>query len=260
MSREPDLTLANARARGQGSAHLDADPTYARRYVRRISPVLSWGISRWTGLAADHVTIASIGVGSVGGLLLAAGTLPSDLAALVLIQFGYLLDVADGEVARIRGSAGRRGTYLDLIGHVLTNRALYAGSSISLLAVTDRAPWAIGVALLTMAFAWPFGYYARLHVVGVPGMSPDHAPRVSAAPPRPGVLGAVRLFYDNAKFLWNVPASTNLFCLAIIVDCVRFLGGAGSALAVPVLFAVFGPSLALKQILHAVALLRRPDW
>ena len=260
MSREPDLTLAAARARGQGSAHLDADPTYVRRYLRKISPVLSWAIGKWTGLAADHVTVASIAIGSLGGLLLAAGSLPFDLAALVLLQFGYLLDIADGEVARIRGTAGKRGTYLDLIGHVLTNRALYAGASISLLAITDRAPWAIGVALVTMAFSWPFGYYARLHVVGVPGQNPDHAPRATAAPSRPGVLGAVRWLYDNLKFLWNVPASMNLFCVAIIVDCVRFLGGAGSALAVPVLLAVFGPSLALKQILHAVALLRRPDW
>lgn len=260
MSREPDLTLADARARGQGDAHLDADPTYARRFIRKISPGVSWAIVRWTGLAADHVTFASIGAGVVGGLMLGFGSLAFDVAALVLIQLAYLLDVADGEVARIRRSAGKRGTYLDLIGHVLQNRALYAGAAISLLAVTDRAPWAIGAALLAMAFAMPFGYYARLHVVGVPGLHPEHGEKILAGRSTPGLVGTMRSIYDRSKFLWSVPASMNLFCVAIIVDCLRFVAGAGSALAVPTLIALFGPSLAVKQVLHALLLLRRQEW
>ena len=245
---------------GQGSSHLDADPTYARRFVRKVSPPLSWAIVRWTGLAADDITFASLGLGVVGGLAVSVGTLPFDLAALLLLQGAYLLDVADGEVARIRGTAGKRGTYLDLIGHVLQNVALYTGASISLLAVTDRAPWAIGVSFLALAFALPFGYYARLHVVGVMGDHPEHPGRFIAQPWEPGMGGAVRSVYRRVKFIWSVPASMNLFCAAILVDCARFVGGAQGPLAVPVLMAVFGSSLAAKQVLNAFMLLRRRDW
>ena len=260
MSREPGLTLSDARARGQGSAHLDADPTYARRFVRKVSPRLSWAIVRWSDLAADHVTFASIAAGIVGGFLVAVGTLWFDLAAVLLLQLAYLFDVADGEVARIRGSAGKRGTYLDLIGHVLQNRALYAGASISLLVVTDRAPWAIAVALLTLAFAMPFGHYARMQVIGTPAVNPEHGGRQVTGPRQPGLVGSVRAAYRSVAFLWNYPASMNLFCVALLVDSARFVTGAERAVAVPLLIVVFGPSLAVKQILHAVLLLRRRDW
>jgi phosphatidylglycerophosphate synthase len=260
MSRERGLTLAEARARGQGSAHLDADPTFARVIVRKISPRLSWAIARHTGLAADHVTFASIASGIIGGLLVGAGSLPLDLLAVVLLQLAYLLDVADGEVARIRRSAGRRGTYLDLLGHVLQNRALYAGATISLLAVTDRAPWAIAVGFVTLAFAMPFGHYARMQVLGTPAENPEHGGRVTAGPATPGLAGAIRRAYRRLSFLWNYPASMNLFCVALLVDSARFAAGAGTALAIPVLIALFGPSLAAKQVAHAVLLLRRRDW
>jgi phosphatidylglycerophosphate synthase len=225
-----------------------------------VSPRLSWAIVRWTGLAADHVTYASITAGIVGGLAVAFGTLPFDLLAIVLLQLAYLLDVADGEVARIRGSAGKRGTYLDLIGHVLQNRALYAGASASLLAVTDRAPWAIAVALVTLAFAMPLGHYARMQVIGAPAVNPEHGGRQAAEPRRPGLLGTVRWAYRLVAFGWNYPASMNLFCLALLVDVARLAAGAAGPLAVPVLIVLFGPSLALKQILHAILLLRRHDW
>src|SRR3954447_10672119 len=118
------LTLEEARRLGQGSAHLDADPTYARRLIRRISPYVSWFVATRTGLSADAITTLSIVSGIAGGLLVAGDvqgplTPVTDLAAVVLLQLASLLDVADGEVARIRGTAGRRGTYLDLIGHFL---------------------------------------------------------------------------------------------------------------------------------------------
>jgi phosphatidylglycerophosphate synthase len=260
VSHEPGLTLDAARERGQGSAHLDADPTYARRFVRKVSPRLSWAIVRWTGLAADHITYASIASGVVGGLLVGVGSLWFDIGAVILLQLAYLLDVADGEVARIRGSAGKRGTYLDLIGHVLQNRALYAGASISLLIVTDRAWWAIAVALVTLAFAIPFGHYARMQVVGAPAANPEHGGRQVAGPRRPGVFGAIHALYRGVAFVWNYPASMNLFCAALLLDIVRFVAGAEGALAVPVLIVLFGPSLAAKHILHAISVLRRKDW
>lgn len=260
VSRESGLTYAEAVSRGQGSAHLDADPTYARRFVRKVSPYVSWWIARYTALAADHVTFASIGSGVLGGLMVGAGTLPLDLLAVVLLQLAYLLDVADGEVARIRGSAGRRGTYLDLIGHVLQNRALYAGASVSLIAVTDRAPWAIAAAVVTLAFEMPFGHYARMQVLGTPADHPEHGRPARFGPAGPGVLRAIRQMYRRFSVIWNYPASMNLFCVALLVDAARFASGASGALAIPVLLVLFGPSLAAKQILHAILLLRRRDW
>jgi hypothetical protein len=260
---EAGLTVAEARRRGQGSAHLDADPTYARWVARRLSPFASWAICRFTGLSADAITVASIATGVGGGLLVASGTAAGAIVAVVLLQLAYLLDVVDGEVARIRGTAGRRGTYLDLIGHFVQNRALYAGAGWLLIEAAGGAWWSIAIVMATLAFSVPFGHYARIHVLRDAGGTehPDHAPRVAIRRPsglRPLSLGAWA--YRRVAFLWNYPAAMNLFCVALLIDAVRLLGGASGSLAVPVLLAVFGPTLALKQVAHALRLLRTTDW
>lgn len=263
MTGRPRLTVAEAKQLGQGSAHLDADPTYARWIVRRISPYLSWFLAVRTPMSADAVTLLSIGSGVVGGLLVAPGLALTNLLALVLLQVAYLLDVADGEVARIRGTAGRRGTYLDLIGHVLQNRALYAGAAFSLVWTSGGAAWAIALGFLTLGLATPFGHYARLNVLGAAagGGHPDHGPRTTAARPATGGLRAWGgWLYRRVSFLWNYPASMNLFSLALIVDIARMLAGASGALAVPLLIAVFGPTMALKHVAHAIRLLAPANW
>ena len=256
------LTLAEARRRGQGSAHLDADPTYARLILRRISPVISWAAVRYTGLGADAITSLSIGLGVLGGLLVALGTPVSALAAVVLLQSACLLDIVDGEVARIRGTASRRGTYLDLIGHFLQNRALYAGAGLSLVWVTGGAWWALAAAFLALGFAVPFGHYAALQARGgTAAGNPDHGPRVAVARPRgTNPVAWLAWLYRRAAFLWAYPASMNAFCVAILVDLARAGAGDPRPLAVPGLLAIFGPTLALKQLANALRLLRTGPW
>ncbi len=263
-SERPPLSIAEARRLGQGSAHLDQDPTYARLFLRRISPSVSWAIVRYTGLSADAVTASWILIGIAGGLLVAVGSVASDLAAVALLQVSYLLDIADGEVARIRGTSGRRGSYLDLIGHFVVNRALYAAASLSLLRATDGAWWAIVVGFLVMAFASPFGHYARLHVGGAaraPAEHPDHGRRVAAQRPRgadPGSWAA--WLYRHSAFVFHLPASMNLFCVALLADASSALLSSDEPIAIPVLIAVFGPALAAKQIAHAIRLLWSGAW
>jgi phosphatidylglycerophosphate synthase len=257
------LTIEEARRLGQGSSHLAADPTYARLFIRRVSPVVSWAIVAATPLSADAVTATSIASGIVGGVLVAVATPAADILAVILLQLAYLLDVADGEVARIRGTAGLRGTYLDLIGHVLQNRALYVGAAWTLITVAGSAPWAILTSLLALGFAVPFGYYARLHVLGAAsGAShPDHATSGHVGGPVGGSpLSLVRWLYRRVAFVWAYPASMNLFCLALLVDAARSALQGGASLAVPGLFAVFGLTLAAKQVGNALRLVGAGGW
>jgi hypothetical protein len=263
MAEAVRLTLGEARRLGQGSAHLDADPTYARWIARRISPYASWAICRYTGLSADAVTVASITSGILGGLIVAVGGLASAVVAILLLQLAYLLDVVDGEVARIRGTAGRRGTYLDLIGHFLQNRALYAGAGWLLISRSGDAWWAIVITMAALGLSVPFGHYARIHVLRdtAGGENPDHGPRVAVGRPTQLTPRAVAVWaYRRVSFIWNYPAAMNLFCVALLVDVGRGIAGAPEALAVPATFAVFGPTLALKQVGHALRLLRSTDW
>lgn len=260
MSDQAELSLERVRQIGQGSSHLDADPTYARLFVRRVSPAVTYAVVRFTPLSADAVTMLAIICGVVGGLLTALGWIATNLFAVVLLQSAYLFDVADGEVARVRGTAGRRGQYLDLIGHVIQNRALYGGATFSLILVSDFAWWAVVIALLGVGFASAFGEQARAQVLGTGvTLSGPHGSGASREDPhaRRTPYGT----YRRVRFLWNYPASMNLFCIALLVDVVRLLADPAAApFILPAFAGVFALTLAAKQIVNAARLLRPALW
>lgn len=258
MSRDLPLSLGELRRRGQQDPHLQADSTYAH-VLRRVSPLISGAIVNYTSWSADSVTVMGIVIGVLGAAAIPLGLPATNVVAVVLLQAAFLLDVADGEVARIRGTAGPRGKYLDLIGHVLQNRALFAAGGIVLISTTGAALWGVAVALLAQGLATPFGFYARLYVAGTSeGPDPDHPVGSGAMRAEGGGLMAV---YRRVSFLWNVPASTNLFCVALLADAIA--EGAAittGPIVLPVFFAVFGSTLGLKQLASSIWLARRSSW
>jgi phosphatidylglycerophosphate synthase len=264
MNPSPRLTLGEVRDRGQGDRHLLADPTYARVVMRRISPYVTLLITKWSGLSADAVTSLSIMAGVGGALAIVVPSATTYLVAVLLLQIAYLLDVVDGEVARVRGSAGVRGTYLDLVGHFLQNQALYAASGLALIQAADAAPWAIGLALVGVAFSAPFGIQARLHVLGTrPSAAEMTHGRLATAPLPAGASPASVLYwlYRRIAFLWNYPASMNLFCIALVVDAARMAADAAAGpLVLPTFAAVFAATLVVKQMANALRILRSESW
>jgi hypothetical protein len=92
-------------------------------YMRNVSPY----VTRW--LAPTRVTPDAVTWGMlVCGLLAAAAlTIPGLWGAalcVLFIQGQLLLDCADGELARWRGTSSPVGVYLDRIGHYVTESAL----------------------------------------------------------------------------------------------------------------------------------------
>ena len=259
----PPISLGEVRRRGQDHPHLAADPTYSRLVMRRLSPWLTWAIVRGTPLSADAVTVLAIlsGVGAAALVLVPAPW--TYVAAVFLLQLAYLFDTSDGEVARVRGTSGKRGTYLDLVGHFLQNRALYGTSGYVLMASVDFAPWSVLVAMLGVAFASPFGEQSRMHVLGVrPSAAEATHGRIEISALQASASLPARAYwvYRRIAFVWNYPASMNLFCLALLADAGRLAAGAGVPRVLPAFAGVFAGTLALKQLANAVHLLQGQDW
>ncbi|MBU1706410.1 CDP-alcohol phosphatidyltransferase family protein, partial [bacterium] len=84
--------------------------------VRRISIYFTWLLLH-TPLSANQVTVLQIIVGVIGSLLLIPPNYGWNLLGILLLQFGYVLDCCDGEVARYRKQSSVGGVFLDLIGH-----------------------------------------------------------------------------------------------------------------------------------------------
>jgi phosphatidylglycerophosphate synthase len=258
------LSLIEVRRRGQDSPHLAADPTYGRVVMRRISPYLTWFIVNATGLSANAVTGIGVLTGLAGAACFLVPQFVSYLLGVLLLQAAYLFDTADGEVARVRATSSRRGTYLDLIGHILQNGTLLGVTSFLFVQQSGFQWWAIAIAFAGLAFGSPFGVLARMQVAGVAVDAAEFTHgRVGAGPwPRSGDVAARAAWgYRRISFLWNYPASMNLYCLAALADAARFLSDREQGpLVLPLFAGAFGASLAAKQIANALRLLRGSLW
>ena len=69
----------------------------------------------WLGVSPNQVTLVSILISLAGLSLLAAGGLALSLAGVAMLHVALVLDMVDGDLARLRGTASRRGEFLDAL-------------------------------------------------------------------------------------------------------------------------------------------------
>ena len=89
---------------------------YGRFFVWKISAPITYLLVR-TPITANQVTVIQEILGTIGAIMLAVPSIKIMLLGIFLIQFGFILDCVDGEVARYKGQSSVRGVFLDLIGH-----------------------------------------------------------------------------------------------------------------------------------------------
>ena len=89
---------------------------YGRYFVWKISAPITYLLVR-TPISANQVTVIQEIIGIIGAIMLAVPSIKIMLWGIFLIQFGFILDCVDGEVARYKGQSSVRGVFLDLIGH-----------------------------------------------------------------------------------------------------------------------------------------------
>ena len=89
---------------------------YGRFFVWKISAPITYLLVR-TPISANQVTVIQEIIGTIGAIMLAVPSIKIMLWGIFLIQFGFILDCVDGEVARYKGQSSVRGVFLDLIGH-----------------------------------------------------------------------------------------------------------------------------------------------
>lgn len=257
-----NLPLSEVRRR-QHHPHLDVDPLYSRLVMRRLSPFMTWFVYNFTPLTANAITLCAIVSGVVASALLLLPTTPTYLSAAFLLQFAYLCDTSDGEVARLRGSASKRGTYYDMLGHILQDRALFVAAALELILLSGFSYPVVLLSLVSVAFTEPFGVHARVIIAGsIDDADPVHgARRPVVRSSGSGLAGNMYYAYRKLAFLWGYPAAMNLFCVSILIDAARFAIFPGAvATALPLLYLVFGPTLVIRQFGNALRLLRVANW
>jgi phosphatidylglycerophosphate synthase len=171
------------------------------RYVcRPIAAVLVSAI-RDTKLTPNQVTLASfvVGIASAGLLIALPGHIGLIVAVLVY-QASYVLDCADGMLARWRGIASPAGHLLDFLMDELKAFAILAAAAVRLHLEHPEQPFLlVGIAgLLVLASGIALTSFLR---------HPAIAPPASTGVPSQSLLARlVRLIEAGAKFLIHYPS------------------------------------------------------
>jgi phosphatidylserine synthase len=144
------------------------------------------------GVPANLLTVASIGAGVLGAVLLALSGYPAHLGGVALLYVSFLLDQVDGEVARYHRTT-LAGAYLDEIRHIVIYAAPIFAVSLQLLMARPSLPLAgagftaaIGLIILRFNTNAHYLLFAK-KVLPASGAAADRGvpPPAAAAPARP---------------------------------------------------------------------------
>ncbi|HEV7623403.1 MAG TPA: CDP-alcohol phosphatidyltransferase family protein [Amnibacterium sp.] len=124
-------------------------PAYTRWVNRRLARYAAAAAYR-AGLSPNQVTAASAAVSVVAIVLVATAPATPVVAVLAAVLFaaGYLLDSADGQVARLSGTGSSAGEWLDHVVDAIRTPAVHLAVFAGLLAQPSVAWWLRDVALL----------------------------------------------------------------------------------------------------------------
>ena len=119
-------------------------PAYTRWVNRRLARYAA-AAAVVLRLSPNMVTAASAGL-SLAGLLLLVLVPPSvvsGLGAAALLAAGYVLDSADGQVARVTGRGGPSGEWLDHVVDAVRTPAIHLAVLAGLVSSSDLPAWAL---------------------------------------------------------------------------------------------------------------------
>ncbi len=93
-----------------------------------------------TAITPNQVTILMIITGVTAGVICALGTHIYFVIGFGLYIAVYILDTADGELARYKGIYSSLGNYLDKVGHYIMDIVMYMGCALGLLKLYNSWP------------------------------------------------------------------------------------------------------------------------
>jgi phosphatidylglycerophosphate synthase len=192
-----------------------------------------------TSITPNQVTFASLGVFVAAMALLVATTSHAALfGAFLLMQLSYVLDCADGQLARLKSLASPVGALLDFLMDEVKAFLLVGAATARLWQQEGDATWLVaGLAgLVVVATGITLTSFVRrpeyLAATGAPPVAPatdrgGHAPRAFTAVALVEAAGRFVLHYPSWFLLVAVANRLDLFVFAYLTAHTLYLGRAG---------------------------------
>ena len=94
------------------------------------------------GISANVVTVMATIIAIIGSIFIGTTNFTLVILGIFLIEFHFVLDIVDGEIARLNLSPKPSGTYLDLISHFIASPIIWMGFTIGLFSINQDI-WSI---------------------------------------------------------------------------------------------------------------------
>ena len=188
--------------------------SFLSRFDRRVSTALSRGLVR-TKVTPNQITWASIAVGVLGSLAIAAPGRGICFAGTLLAWLSAILDGCDGEIARVKLLSSPAGARLDLFGDHVVNFATLGAIAVH---VHHARPEGFGVAALLLAVGVGVSAATVAYVASPSVREPDRlALLIERLASRDFVYLVIPLAAVNRLewFFWAAAVGSNVFWLAL---------------------------------------------
>ena len=221
--RGAHAALARAQKNGAGV------PWYMRVVNRRLGRIIAAAAAP-TRATPDMVTAASFVAFLAGAALLALVEpgIGMAIGAMLLLQLGFALDSADGQLARLRGTGSPAGEWLDHVVDSARHLLFHLAVLIGLYRFAD-VPDAVLLIPFAFALASTVRFFAQILAEQLarrdPMAGPESVPRFGVwiqAPADTGLLNLVIVLWAwTTPFLWVYGAMAALNVLLLLATVVR---------------------------------------
>lgn len=248
-------TIEQIRAIGQPASitgRRSAEHWTASLYLRKFSPYLTKALLP-TGISANGVTVLMILTGWAAAAALLIPGLPGALLAALLAQLQMLVDASDGEVARVRGTSGAAGVFLDKIGHYTTEGLIPLALGVRAAGgFSVDSGWILAGAVLALILTWNKALNDMAESTRYLTQLPKIEDSAENAAPRGGLLGTLRSVVRFVPFhrIYHSVEMTLIILVAAVGDAVT-----GDLLVTRILLIALLPLAALSTLGHALAIL-----
>lgn len=132
------------------------DGIISRLLNRRLSLAITRRLMN-TSIRPNHISILTLVLGIVCGVLIANGKYSTILIGAIFLQFQSILDGVDGELARLRYQSSRLGQWLDTLSDDIAELAVLVGATVAI--VTPWIVWFGVVGIITFIISKGILYY-----------------------------------------------------------------------------------------------------
>ncbi|MAG08681.1 hypothetical protein CMO89_04355 [Candidatus Woesearchaeota archaeon] len=211
-------------------------PLYQKYFIRKISIYIT-KLFLYTSITANQVTVFHILITLLGAVLLFFGTLEYMLIGILLMNFGFILDTVDGEIARYRKQTSILGVHIDEISHQFLPKFMYFGIAFSVFLNTAKISALIfgflavvfSASVVFMALTWTI-VNKRLEAIKSMEDSKEginirqntkKENKLSKIGEATGKFGFLYKISEKMNFLWVCPYDKLIILLLIILEYIN---------------------------------------